>query len=100
MPLVLVMLTMLIYSQRKKANPNIRNRKKEIPLQVAIDNRYYYIKECFCTNDQKNLSAELYCILDKCFGAYEDCIWNKNENRSDYVTNFINFTKNLRDLKI
>ncbi|QTG99456.1 ankyrin repeat domain-containing protein [Wolbachia endosymbiont of Rhagoletis indifferens] len=81
----------------KKANPTIQNRKGETPLQVAIDNRYYYIEECFFTNDQKSLSAQLYCILDKYFSTYDDCIWSKDEDRSGYAANLINLTKNLKE---
>ncbi|MFP3024134.1 MAG: ankyrin repeat domain-containing protein [Wolbachia sp.] len=73
----------------KEANPTIQNRKGETPLQIAIDNRYYYIEECFFTNDQKSLSAELYRMLDECFGAYED--------HSGYAADFINLTKNLKE---
>ncbi|WP_265036675.1 ankyrin repeat domain-containing protein [Wolbachia endosymbiont (group A) of Anomoia purmunda] len=81
----------------KKANPNIQNRKGGTPLQVAIDNHHYYIEECFFTDNQKNLSKELYSILDKCFDAYENCIWSKDKDRSGYVANFINFTKSLKE---
>ncbi|WP_353287620.1 ankyrin repeat domain-containing protein [Wolbachia endosymbiont (group B) of Gerris lacustris] len=69
----------------KKANSNIQDKKGATPLQIAIDNHHYYIEECFLTNNQKNLSAELYRMLDECFGAYED--------HSGYAANFI---KNLK----
>ncbi|MGL9759184.1 MAG: ankyrin repeat domain-containing protein [Wolbachia sp.] len=81
----------------KKADPNIQNRKGEIPLQVAIDNHNYYIEECFFTDNQKNLNKELYSILDKCFDAYENCIWSKDKDRSGYVASFVNFTKSLKE---
>nr|CAH7719354.1 unnamed protein product [Callosobruchus chinensis] len=70
----------------KKANSNIQDKKGATPLQIAIDNHHYYIEECFLTNDQKSLSAELYRMLDECFGAYED--------HSGYAADFI---KNLKE---
>ncbi|WP_254229773.1 ankyrin repeat domain-containing protein [Wolbachia pipientis] len=83
----------------KKANSNIQDTKGATPLQIAIDNHHYYIEECFFTNDQKSLSAELYRMLDECFGAYED----HSGYAADFIKNlkeFLGKHKNSEDLKV
>lgn len=81
----------------KKANSNIQDKKGATPLQIAIDNHHYYVEECFFTDKQKNLSEELYFILDECFYAYQDCIWSKDEDRPGYFANFVHSTKSLKE---
>nr|CAH7733076.1 unnamed protein product [Callosobruchus chinensis] len=83
----------------KKANSNIQDKKGATPLQIAIDNHHYYIEECFLTNDQKSLSAELYRMLDECFGAYED----HSGYAADFIKNlkeFLGKHENSEDLKV
>ncbi|WP_264336655.1 MULTISPECIES: ankyrin repeat domain-containing protein [unclassified Wolbachia] len=81
----------------KKSNSNIQDKKGATPLQIAIDNHHYYVEECFFTDKQKNLSEELYFILDECFYAYQDCIWSKDEDRPGYFANFVHSTKSLKE---
>lgn len=77
----------------KEANPTIQNRKGETPLQVAIDNRYYYIEECFFTNDQNSLSTELYVWVHmRIIRVTLDFIKNLKE--------FLGKNKNSEDLKV
>ncbi|WP_265035337.1 MULTISPECIES: ankyrin repeat domain-containing protein [unclassified Wolbachia] len=83
----------------KKANSNIQDKKGATPLQIAIDNHHYYIEECFLTHDQKSFSAELYRMLDECFGAYED----HSGYAADFIKNlkeFLGKHKNSEDLKV
>ncbi|MDG7053569.1 MAG: ankyrin repeat domain-containing protein, partial [Wolbachia endosymbiont of Alcedoecus sp.] len=81
----------------KKLTLILSDRQGKTPLQIAIDNHHYYIEECFFTDKQKNLSEELYCTLDKCCAAYQDCIWSKDEDRPGYTANLTNFTKSLKE---
>ncbi|MFT4327818.1 MAG: ankyrin repeat domain-containing protein [Wolbachia pipientis] len=81
----------------KKANSNIQDKKGATPLQIAIDNHHYYVEECFFTDKQKNLSEELYFILDECFYAYQDYIRSKDEDRPGYSANLVPSTKSLKE---
>ncbi|WP_265036210.1 ankyrin repeat domain-containing protein [Wolbachia endosymbiont (group A) of Anomoia purmunda] len=63
---------------RKKAKCDVLDETRKTPLQVAIDNHQYHVKEYFPTDNQKRLKEELYGIMGEYRSPIND-YWDEDD---------------------